>query len=364
MQDFIDDRTQLLNDAGFNQNGKYIVYWMQLYKRSQHNRALNKAIGIANALGLPVVVYEGLKYYYPWASDRIHSFILEGVNEKREAFAKLGIRYVFYLQETGKSPKNVVGKIAKEAAALVTDDYPCFIVPGHNGVTAQRLKVPVFTVDDNGIVPMRLLLKEQFAARTIRPRINRLLPDMENLPRRPQLKHPAPELAVDCPETVFTDDEIPALLQRCDIDHSVPAVPDVRGGERAARARLHHVLEHVLPIYEDGRNKPDIDGCSRLSPYMHFGMLSAGEIREAVLRAEAPQGSKDAFLEELVIRRELSFNFCHYNKEYATLDALPDWAKRRWQSTTAISARSFIRRSSWRPERRVIRSGTPRSTSW
>jgi len=105
-----------------------------------------------------------LKYYYPWANDRIHTFILEGVNEKRAEFARRGIRYLFYLQRNARDPKNAVARLAKEAAALVTDDFPCFIVPDQSQALAQRVEVPVFAVDGNSVVPMALQYERNLVA--------------------------------------------------------------------------------------------------------------------------------------------------------------------------------------------------------
>ena len=133
------------------------------------------AIRKANELKLPLVVYEGLKYYYPWASDRLHTFILEGVEEKRAAFESLGIRYIFYLQKDKNSPKQTVAKLAQDAALLVTDDYPCFIIPEHNRRIAERADIAVHAVDSNGIIPMSKFDKEEYAAYTIRPKINKML---------------------------------------------------------------------------------------------------------------------------------------------------------------------------------------------
>src|SRR5215510_12330249 len=104
----LSSRVTKLNEASENKKGRYVLYWMQMYKRASHNYALNFAIQKANERGLPLVVYEGLKYYYPWASDRIHTFILEGVEEKYREFAERGIRYIFYLQRNKKDPKNTV----------------------------------------------------------------------------------------------------------------------------------------------------------------------------------------------------------------------------------------------------------------
>ena len=164
----LSSRVTQLNQSKENTKGRYVLYWMQMFKRASHNYALNFAIQMANERQLPLVVYEGLKFYYPWASDRIHTFILEGVAEKQAEFSERGIRYVFYLQRNKRDPQNTVAKLAREAALLVTDDYPCFIIPEHNERIAE-LKLPVYAVDANGMVPLSALPKEEYAAYTIRP---------------------------------------------------------------------------------------------------------------------------------------------------------------------------------------------------
>src|SRR5688500_16311827 len=112
----INERVRQLNERRINARGRYVLYWMQMYKRVENNHALNWAIEKANELELPLVVYEGLKHYYPWANDRIHTFILEGVEEKRAAFERLGIRYVFYLQKDRSAPGHIVAKLSGDAA--------------------------------------------------------------------------------------------------------------------------------------------------------------------------------------------------------------------------------------------------------
>src|SRR6187549_2164196 len=111
----INERVIQLNDKTIKTGARYVLYWMQMYKRVDHNHALTYAIRRANELGLPLIVYEGLKYYYPWASDRIHTFILEGVEEKRLEFEQLGIRYLFYLQSDNEAPKQTIAKLARDA---------------------------------------------------------------------------------------------------------------------------------------------------------------------------------------------------------------------------------------------------------
>ena len=328
MLDFTDNRTRLLNQKSIHEGARYVLYWMQVYKRATHSFALNKAIEAANALQLPLVVYEGLKFYYPWASDRFHTFILEGIEEKKKEFANMGIRYVFYLQPDKHAPKNTVAQIAREAALIVTDDFPCFIIPEHNRHITERVEIPVYAVDGNGIIPMSCLPKEEFAARTIRPKIYKLLSEFAKPLHTPALHVQHPKLHVDCPETEVTEALIPKLVAGCAIDHSVTPSGIYKGGPAAAVRRLHHFVHEILPKYDELRNRPEVDGCSRLSAYLHFGFISAHQIYDAVQAADAPKAAKDAYLEELIVRRELSYNFTRHNNAYDSLEAAPDWAKR------------------------------------
>ncbi|MBA3440958.1 MAG: deoxyribodipyrimidine photolyase [Pyrinomonadaceae bacterium] len=327
----LDERTTLLNDCPENTEARYVLYWMQLFKRTTHNHALNLAIRMANERKLPLVVYEGLKYYYPWASDRLHTFILEGVAEKKREFERQGIRYLFYLQRNERDPRRTVARLSKDAALIVTDDFPCFIIPEHNRRITSQVQVPVYAVDSNGIIPLSAFDKEEFAARTIRPKIKRLLPKHLGLVPTEAVNHKAPTLEVDCPETEVTERNIPELVGQCAIDHTVAPSPLYHGGTEAGRKRLHHFVQHILPNYHDSRNDPSIDGVSRLSSYLHFGFLSAFEIVEAVTDSDAPQEAKDAYLEELIVRRELGYNMTRFNPRYDSLEALPDWAKKTMQ---------------------------------
>ncbi len=322
----INERVVELNDRAVNPRARYVLYWMQMYKRVDNNHALIYAIRRANELKLPLVVYEGLKYYYPWASDRIHTFILEGVEDKRTAFEALGIRYVFYLQKDADSPKRTVAKLAKDAALIVTDDFPCFIIPDHNRRLADRAEIPVFAVDSNGIIPMSKFDKEEYAAYTIRPKINKLLDRyLQPLPVE-TVDIPSVGIEVDCPETLVTSAIVSKLVSECDVDHSVPPSEVYHGGTIEARKRLNKFVDEILPDYDKARSKPDRDGSSRVSSYLHFGFLSPLEIALAVRDADARQESIDAYLEELIVRRELSFNLTRHNANYDSLAALPAWA--------------------------------------
>ena len=318
----------MLNDKDERKDAKYVLYWMQMYKRAHDNHALKFAIEQANELDLPLVVYEGLKYYYPWASDRLHTFILEGVAEKRKEFEKLGISYIFYLQKNDKSPKQTVKKIAEDAAIIVTDDFPCFIIPDHNQAIVEKAEIPVYVVDSNGIIPMSKFEKEEYAARTIRPKIGKILDDYFVPFEEAKIKNKKTGIKVDCPDTKVTAENIEKLVSECDIDHTVKPSPIYKGGTKNGRKRLKYFLENILDDYDETRNKPEIDGSSRLSSYLHFGFLSSLEIALAVKNSDAPKKSKDAFLEEIIVRRELSYNFTEHNKDYDSLKSLPDWVQK------------------------------------
>jgi deoxyribodipyrimidine photo-lyase len=321
----INERVVQLNDKQPNTSARYVLYWMQMFKRTSHNHGLIWAIRKANEMKLPLVVYEGLKYYYPWASDRLHTFILEGVEEKRREFERLGIRYIFYLQKHESSPKNTVAALAKEAALIVTDDFPCFIIPGHNRRIAERAEIPVHAVDSNGIIPMSKFDKEEYAAYTIRPKIKKLLPNYLKLAEE-TVEKDSTNIDVNASlETLVTSENISRLVAECDIDHSVKPSEIYHGGTANGRSRLTKFVDEILPDYDAARNKPERDGSSRLSAYLHFGFLSPLEIALAVQDADAPQESKDAYLEELIVRRELSYNMTRHNPRYDSIEALPAW---------------------------------------
>ena len=129
------------------------------------------------------------------------------------------------------------------------------------------------------------------------------------------------------PNTEVNSKNIAELVAECDIDHTVKPSPIYHGGTKNGRKRLKYFIEKILPDYDETRNKPEIDGSSRLSSYLHFGFLSSLEIALAVKDSDAPKKSKDAFLEELIVRRELAYNFTDFNKDYDSLKALPDWVQ-------------------------------------
>jgi deoxyribodipyrimidine photo-lyase len=306
----------------------YVLYWIQIAHRAEQNWALTAAIEAANRLRRPLVVYQGLGCTYPHANDRITRFILEGVSELPARFARRGMRYHFYLRQTARDPNNLVYLLARRAALLVTDDFPAFIIPGQSRNVASRVDTAMWGVDANGMVPLAAIPGEQYGAYTLRPKLRRLFPEHWGPVPEPKLLHDSLGIRLDVPETPVTTEAIDSLIARSAIDHTVIPSPVYRGGYRQARARLERFVAGPLASYATARNEPGQERTSRLSAYLHFGQISVQEIAGAVSAARgAPQADRDAYLEELIVRRELAFNFCRYNPHHRTLDGLPGWAK-------------------------------------
>ncbi|MGE0347089.1 MAG: deoxyribodipyrimidine photo-lyase [Gemmatimonadales bacterium] len=325
-----DDRLWLprgTTQAAPRPGGEFVLYWMQVTHRAHDNFALNHAIEQANALGVPVLVYHGLRHDYPWASDRLHTFILQGVRDLVAAFAARGIQYAFYLDdrdpgETGERPSPLVA-LAERAALVVTDWFPTFIMPRQLKALRERVGVPVVAVDSALVIPAKRLTKSYSAARWIRPDLMGPLGDwllpIETV--EPEVRRP-----IDLPFAVTEPGEdIAALVAACDIDHNVPPARGWTGGTRAAQARLDWWLEHGLPRYLE-RNDPNVDVTSRMSPWLHFGHVSVHEVLLAA-REAGPAEPWKKFLDETLTWRELAFNFCRFQPKHRTVEAIPDWAR-------------------------------------
>ncbi len=302
--------------------GRYILYWAQSARRLRNNLALEYAIRSANELKLPVLVYESVRPDYPFANDRIHAFILEGVRQNAADASARGLRYHFFLPKTAQEARGVVRQLATQARRVVTDEFPTSIVAAQTARFVARSPVAVHRVDGNGILPMRAFAKEQYSARILRDRAHALF---RTLWPAVEEREPAKPFRGEVELPSFAGENPREAARSCDIDHAIAPVPIV-GGRDAALARLELFLREGLRGYATERNKA-IRHLSGLSPYLHFGHIGIHEIAARVLESDAPDEDVDSFLEESIIRRELSFNMCFHNPGYASLEALPAWAK-------------------------------------
>lgn len=332
--DFVRDqlaaRTTMGNAVRLQPEGEFVLYWMQSTHRFEENWALRAAILEADRLAKPLLIHQGLDPTYEHANDRIHHFILLNARELAARAPSLGLRYQFVLRRRREDDRRVVDRLAARAALVVTDHFPTAGIAERTARFAERAPCRVVMVESHAIVPSGLFQKEEYAARTIRPKLARVLDDTLALvedrpPRIPfpdALYHSLDVDRLDLAKAALSDE-----IARCEIDHTVAPV-EMPSGLRAARARLEAFCADGLRHYETRRNEPtDTDGSSRLSPYLHFGQISAAEVLRTV-RAAGSAAAAAKFQDELVTWRELALNFCLRNPHYGKLRGLPDWVHR------------------------------------
>ena len=327
-----DPRVRLWNDSPLRENAEYVLYWCQAYRRARDNAALAYAIGRANALGIPCVFYESIRPDYPHASDRFHTFALECARDDARDCAERGLAHVFFLPRSPAEARGVVAKLAARAAIVVSDEYPGFVFPAQSAAAAKRAGCAFMTVDDAAGVPMALFAKEETAARTLRPKLLRVRDEWALRPLDDPEPRAAPPLRLALPfdPVDLGRADIGALVRSCAIDHTVGPVPELPGGVRQAEARLDRFLNGKLAGYALERNDPSRDATTGLSPYLHWGAISARRVACAVRDAALDRGaseSGDALLEQLLVRRGLAFNFAARSRDATRYDALPRWAR-------------------------------------
>ena len=301
-------------------DGRCVVYWMQRAQRATDNPALDLAIEIANTLSLPVVVFFGLTPAYPCATLRHYQFMAEGFADIAAGLRRRRVGFVLR-----RHPDPDLERFCHEVqpALVVGDENPLREPERWRTTYANRLRVPFWTVDADVVVPSALLLKEQFAARTMRPRVQPLVPRF--LDPTPE---PVARVAWTSPAGLPAELPDVAVIGPLDIPAAPGPVVDIRGGPREAAAVLKRFLRMRLAGYATNRNRPDLDGTSRLSPYLHFGHIGVRDIARAVRDAHAPREDREAFLEEFIVRRELAINFVRFNPRYDSLAGCEPWALR------------------------------------
>lgn len=305
--------------AGAPASGRHVLYWMQQAQRTRYNHALEWAASSAQACGVPLRVAFALTDAFPEARARHYAFMLEGLVDVAAALHKRGISFTVCQGH----PPDVISGLASEAVLLVGDIGYLRVQKQWREAVAERIRCPFTAVETDVIVPVSQASgKAEYAARTLRPKINRLLE--RYLVRVNTARAGIPSVRSGRRES---PPDIPGLKD-LRLDHSVAPSAFYKGGQQAAAATLKRFISEQLPAYHSGRNDPANAICSDMSPYLHFGQISPIDIALQIRSADAPDEAKDAYLEELIIRRELSVNFVQYQPAYDTYEALPDWARR------------------------------------
>ncbi len=324
------DRVRICRPGMCGEDGQYVLYWMQRAQRGQDNHALNAAIALGNALHVPVLVLFVVSDY-PAANLRHYTFMLEGI----EVAAK-------YLRERGTplllrrgTPPAEVMKLVQELriAAVVSDEAELRTPRSWRADLQERMSVPFACVDADVIVPSKFFPKEEWAARTLRPKIQRLIPTYLQTIVDEETEHPLQTTPIDAGEVANPLNYLASLK----IDRSVEPSPQFHGGQNEGKRRLATFIKEHLPGYATRRNLPEVSETSELSGYLHFGHISvqqmaweiAQHVPEETGSAEIDAtGGRTAYLEELIVRRELAINFALRNPHYDTLEGCPDWARK------------------------------------
>ena len=295
-----------------------VVYWMQAAQRARTNHALEYAVAAANGLGKPLVVLFALTESYPEANERHYAFMLEGLKETRDRLRERGIPMVVRKGE----PDREIAAFGRDAALVVVDDGYVRVERRWRESAAAALRCPLVEVATNVVVPVGTASpKEEYAAATLRPKIHRLLDAFLTPLRETPLRVRSVEPDVESWDVGDAD----AALARLDIDRAVGRVTAFRGGTSEAEKRLRAFVARKLAAYAEDRGDPTVEGTSGLSPYLHFGQISPLAVALAVRKG--PAYGQAPFLEELIVRRELSFNFVRYNRAYDSFGGLPEWCR-------------------------------------
>lgn len=341
------------NQAPLRRERAYVLYWMTAQRRLHDSFALDHAVWLTRELGKPLVVLEALRVAYPYASDRLHRFVLDGmaddVAEARDSRAVLHS----YVETSPGEGSGLLEALAEDACVVVTDDHPSFFLPRMLAAAARKLDVRLVAVDGNGLLPMRLPTPVHRTAYAFRRELQKLLPPqllhipserpLEALPPVPMARLD-PAISARWPSSTEAELRAPSLVASLPIDHSVPVVPGRVGGSREAERTLEAFVQTRLSRYLD-RSSPDADATSGLSPYLHFGHVGAHRVFRAVVGSSlerarlAPNGGKregyygldaarESFLDQLVTWRELGFHFALQVPENDRYASLPDWAKK------------------------------------
>ncbi len=311
------ERIRQLNDAAVR-SGAYVLYWMQASPRTRGNAALRYAVDSADRHNLPVLAYFGLTEAFPGGNLRHYSFLLDGLLAVARELDRMGVGFALMHE----SPETGVLRLGRKAALTVADRGCLRVQRGWYRSVAEKIRCPFTQVEDNVVVPVAAAsMKEEYAAATLRPKITKVLPGfLEPV----SAKVPNREFRGDTGETLAGEPKN-RILDSLPIDRSVAPVDWITGGQDEAEKQLARFVAERLGSWGERRNDPGADILSDLSPYLHFGQIAPVDIACRVRETGSPAAG--AFLEQLIVRRELAVNFVTYNPSYDTFESLPSWAK-------------------------------------
>ncbi|MFD0860609.1 deoxyribodipyrimidine photo-lyase [Sungkyunkwania multivorans] len=314
-----EDRTRKLNKGELNNNGTYVLYWMQQSQRSFYNHALEYAIDLADDLDKRVVVVFVIDPDYPDANLRHYQFMLEGIQKVRQ---ELDDRNIKFVTKIGEPIKEVISLCENSAAVIMDKGYLRHQRQWRKEISS-KLKVAAFEIESDVVVPVEEVSdKQEYAARTIRKKLmsqweNYLHPIRSKTPKKSSLR-----LKIDGEDWKTVKE----LIEKIEVDKEVAPVSSFKGGTDEAKRIFDNFLSSSLKNYDSLRNKPLKEAVSKMSPYLHFGQISPIWILNKITNKNTSENTK-SYIEELLVRRELAINFVYYQKDYDSFQCLPDWAR-------------------------------------
>lgn len=350
-----DFRIRKCNKTGDNPQGDYILYWMIASRRISCNFSLQRAVEWSKRFDKPLVILEALRCDYQWASDRIHRFILQGMQDNAARLDSTGVFYYPYAEPVARAGKGLLAELAKQACVVVTDDFPAFFLPRMVASAARQVGVLMEKVDSNGILPIHWTDRVFSTAFSFRRFLqNHIEPHLHSFPRPEPLADGVRPFNDRLPDRILerwppAHDILRSLRQLSSaslpIDHSVAPLP-IRGGNGAANRILEKFLKEGLNRYADCRDHPDDDATSGLAPYLHFGHVSVYQVFRDLTDHEGWSKNRiwlcgrgqregwwgmsrnaEAFLDQIITWRELGYNMCANLPIYDRYESLPAWAR-------------------------------------
>lgn len=367
MSQISSERIQILNDCNIATEGDYVLYWMVAARRLHYNASLQRAVELAQDLEKPLLVFEAISTRHKYASDRIVTFMVQGMIENIQQFESHNIRYIPWVSTPLQSGEGLLEHLAKHACAVITDSFPTYHPRFVVEQVKNRLKVRFEAVDGNGILPMSSGEKDFLTAHAFRRHVHDVFstwwedrPNEIPIPSDHNLWIPDSQFAsiVESSGVELTPFEWlwrvsqggsigSTALSALDIDHEVFAPQSIQGGRSNALLRLNPFLDDGLNRYHLDRNSFVNPAVSGLSPWFHFGHLSTIEVISKILEREgwnptfidaSRRGARsgwwglsepvESFLDQIITWRELGFNFAFYREDHTSISSIPEWAQK------------------------------------
>ncbi|TGK05393.1 deoxyribodipyrimidine photolyase [Leptospira langatensis] len=340
------------------EEGEYILYWIRANRRLAWNHCLDYSIHLAQKFKKPLVIFESVMMDFEWSSPRLHQFLLEGLCDTAEEADRSGFAFWPFVETIDRRLEDQIPSILEKAALVVTDDFPCFFLPEHAEKLGESLKCKLLLVDSNSVTPLASYEKDYSYARVLRPRLHDRFAEsyLFHSDPKPKAKGLPDPKKVSRPDLLFAGkrEDIPKYIQKmkCRFPEIRP-FPGRIGGRKEGLKILKEFIRTGLPYYSEEHSEPrppTTTKASSLSAYLHFGMISAEEIVNAVLGSDPkvdwspdllnssyrgknagffhPNENVNSFLDELLTWRELGYLLFYRSPSFRKdLSILPDWAK-------------------------------------